>query len=85
MIGQTVRLKDGDGALYRVRRDGINQFGRRQLRLRALDGGSLLFVEPEDVEVIEDDQAEAEPEAITGLASEVEDEAERQAEGDGGD
>lgn len=79
MLGATVRLKDGDGTHYRVRRDGINNFGRRELRLRALDGGPLLFVEPDDVEIVN-------PSASMGLSGvESEHEDQRQEATDGGD
>jgi len=74
MIGQTVKLK-ATGALCTVTRDGIGNDGVRRLRLRALDGGPLLFVEPDDVEVVQS----ASP---TGLASEGQNEDPGQAEGD---
>lgn len=79
MIGLTVRHKES-GALCVVKRDGINNYGRRQLRLRALDGGPLLFVEPDEVEVV-DDPAAGQPNPPTGLADEDSHEAEGQAEG----
>lgn len=69
MLGEIVTLK-ADGRSCLVKRDGVRDDGVRILRLRPLDGGPLLFVEPSEVTLAQpiQDTGRAESEVTTDEA-----------------
>jgi len=75
---ERVRIK-ATGRECMVKRDFIREDGSRQLSLRPLDEGTLLFVKPDDVELVGTAQLTLDMGRTAGKAS---NEGEKQTEGD---